>query len=679
MEKEAAKKEIHRLVKELQEHNYRYYTLSDPIISDEAFDHMLKDLEKLEAAHPEFVLPDSPTQRVGGEVTKHFETVLHRYPMLSLANTYSEEELRDFDERVRKVIGEEVDYACELKYDGVSISLTYEDGLLVKAVTRGDGEKGDDVTTNVKTIRTIPLRLHGTDYPKSFVIRGEIFMPRPVFEQLNAKLRKDLEAEGYSEEEIFDKLLKNPRNSASGTLKMQDSALVASRKLDCYLYAILGDDLPEKSHYANLQHARKWGFQISPHMEQHRGIDAVMRYVHHWDKARHALDVDTDGVVIKVNAEEQQKALGFTAKVPRWAIAYKYKAEQVSTRLKDVVFQVGRTGTITPVANLAPVFLAGTTVKRATLHNADIISKLDLHEHDMVFVEKGGEIIPKIISVDLQHRKQDAKPIQYIENCPECQTPLTRRPGEAAHVCPNTEGCPPQIKGRIEHFISRRAMDIDSLGGETVGALYDKGLIRDYADIYNLSQADLQQMDRMGQKSIDNLLQGIEGSKAVPFERVLFALGLPHIGETTAKKLAYAFKNLDALMQADETALLALGDIGEVTARSIIAFFAVEKNKSIIERLRSKGLNFELSEEAMSNTSDKLGGKTFVVSGVFTLFSRDELKKLIERNGGKVSGSISGSTDYLVAGEKMGPEKKKKAEKLGVKMISENDFQHMIE
>ncbi len=679
MNKEEAKKEIERLVKALQEHNYKYYVESNPSITDEAFDYLLKELEHLEAAHPELVLPDSPSLRVGGEVTKNFETVAHRFPMLSLANTYSEEDLRDFDARVRKTIAEEVDYACELKYDGVSISLTYEAGLLVKAVTRGDGEKGDDVTNNVKTIRSIPLRLHGHGYPNSFVIRGEIFMPRPVFEKLNSELRKELESEGYNEEEIWDKLLKNPRNSASGTLKLQDSAVVAARKLDCYLYALLGDELPEKSHYANLQHARKWGFQISPHMEIHRGIDAVMKYVHQWDKSRQALDVDTDGVVIKVNAEEQQKALGFTAKVPRWAIAYKYKAEQVSTRLVDVVFQVGRTGAVTPVANLSPVFLAGTTVKRATLHNADIISKLDLHEQDMVFVEKGGEIIPKIVAVDLTQRRSGAVPIAYISTCPECQTPLIRRDGEAAHVCPNAEGCPPQIKGRVEHFISRRAMDIDSLGGETIGALYDKGLIQDYADLYDLTKADLLVMDRMGEKSVDNLIHGIEASKKAPFERVLFALGLPHIGETTAKKLAYSFKTMDALMHADEASLLALGDIGEVTARSILAYFAVEKNKKLIERLRLKGLNFELSAEALSNTSEKLHGLTFVVSGVFTLFSRDELKKHIERNGGKVSGSISGSTSYLVAGDKMGPEKMKKAEKLGVKMITETDFQHMIE
>ncbi|MBK5285551.1 MAG: NAD-dependent DNA ligase LigA, partial [Bacteroidia bacterium] len=546
MTSEQAKKKIEQLTREIDEHNYKYYVLDNPSITDLEFDKLLEELIRLEKEFPDLLSPESPSQRVGGAITKSFKTVKHSYPMLSLSNTYSEEELKDFDERIRKTITDKFEYDCELKYDGVSISLTYVNGVLTQAVTRGDGEKGDDVTTNVKTIRSIPLTLRGKDFPEKFEMRGEILMLRKVFQKINKEITEQMTEDGFSEEEIFEKILKNPRNAASGTLKMQDSKVVASRKLDCILYFMLGETLPHLSHYENMLEAKKWGFKISPYMEKHKTLEEVLQYLNRWDKERHKLDYDTDGVVIKVNSYEQQKKLGFTAKSPRWAIAYKFKAASAATVLESISYQVGRTGAITPVANLKPVFLAGTTVKRASLHNADIIEKLDLHEHDTVFVEKGGEIIPKITAVDISKRKPNAKRVKYITRCPECETELIRKEEEANHYCPNEYGCPPQIKGKMTHFTSRKAMDIDSLGEETIELLFEKKLIRNIADIYELKNKkdELLSLERMGEKSVENLLNGIEESKKVPFERVLYALGIRHIGETTAKKLAYSFKRI---------------------------------------------------------------------------------------------------------------------------------------
>lgn len=680
MTKAEAKKKIEQLSQEIDEHNYKYYVLDNPSITDLEFDKLLEELIRLEKEFPDLLSPESPSQRVGGAITKSFKTVKHKYPMLSLSNTYSEEELRDFDERIRKTIGDKFEYDCELKYDGVSISLTYVDGVLTQAVTRGDGEKGDDVTANVKTIRSIPLTLRGRDFPERFEIRGEILMLRNVFEKINKEISDQMAEDGFNEGEIFEKILKNPRNAASGTLKMQDSKVVASRKLDCILYFMLGENLPHQSHYENMLESKKWGFKISPYMEKHKTLEEVLQYLTRWDKERHKLDYDTDGVVIKVNSYEHQKKLGFTAKSPRWAIAYKFKAASASTVLESISYQVGRTGAITPVANLKPVFLAGTTVKRASLHNADIIEKLDLHEHDSVFVEKGGEIIPKITAVDVSNRKQNAKRIKYISKCPECGTELIRKEEEANHYCPNEYGCPPQIKGKMTHFTSRKAMDIDSLGEETIELLFEKKLIRNIADIYELKNKrdDLLALERMGERSVENLLNGIEESKKVPFERVLYALGIRHIGETTAKKLAYSFKNISALLKAEEQQLLEVGDIGEIIAKSVTEYFTDKKNLELIERLRKHKLNFELSEEALANTTDKLKELTFVVSGTFEKFSRDGIKETIEKNGGKVTSSISSKTSFVVAGEGMGPEKKKKAEKLGVKIISEEKFIEMI-
>lgn len=680
MNKEQAKKRIEKLTAEIDEHNHKYYVLDNPTISDFEFDKLLEELIRLEREYPEFLSPQSPSQRVGGTITKSFKTVRHKYPMLSLSNTYNEEELRDFDERVRKTITTNFEYECELKYDGVSISLTYEDGVLTQAVTRGDGEKGDDVTANVKTIRSIPLQLHGKNYPEKFEMRGEILMLKKVFEKINKQITAQMTEDGFSEEEIFEKILKNPRNAASGTLKMQDSKVVASRKLDCILYFMLGEKLPHNSHYENMLEAKKWGFKISPYMEKFKTLEDVMKYLERWEKERHKLDYETDGVVIKINSYEQQKRLGFTAKSPRWAIAYKFKAASASTVVESISYQVGRTGAITPVANLKPVFLAGTTVKRASLHNADIIEKLDLHEGDIVFVEKGGEIIPKITAVDISKRKTNAKPVKYITKCPECGTPLTRHEDEAAHYCPNENGCPPQIKGRMIHFTSRRAMDIDSLGEETIEMLYDKKFISNIADIYEVKNKrnELLLIERMGEKSVENLLNGIEESKKIPFERVLYALGIPHIGETTAKKLSYYFKSISALMKADVPQLLEVGDIGQTIAESVVEYFKDKKNIEIIERLRKHKLNFELSEDILASRTEKLKGMTIVVSGSFEKFSRDGIKEAIEKNGGKATGSVSGSTSFIIAGEGMGPEKKKKADKLGVKIISEEDFISMI-
>ena len=662
------KHRIDELSKTIEEHNYKYYVLAKPVISDYEFDMLLEELVRLEKEHPGFLSPDSPSQRVGGAITKEFRTVKHRYPMLSLGNTYSEDELKEFDDRVAKTLSAPYEYVCELKYGGVAIGITYKHGKLYQAITRGDGEKGDDVTANVRTIKSIPIKLMGTDFPEEFEIRGEIVMPRNVFDEINRE-----------REEIGETPLANPRNSAAGTLKMQDSAVVAKRNLDCYLYFILGENLPFGSHYENLEAAKRWGFKVPPFNKKVNSIKGVFDFIGHWDKSRHELPFDIDGVVIKVNAYEHQKALGFTAKSPRWAIAYKFKATQVSTILEEITYQVGRTGAITPVANLKPVLLAGTTVKRASLHNADIIEKLDVRLGDTVFVEKGGEIIPKIVGVDLQKRPTDSKAVQFITRCPECNTELILREDEAKHFCPNENGCPPQIKGKMEHFTSRRAMNIDSLGYETIELLYTAGLIHNIADIYDLKKEDILKLPRMAEKSASNLIAGIEESKQVPFERLVFAIGIRHVGETTAKKLAYYFKDILALQHATTGQLLEVGDVGEKIAESIVAYFQDKRNTDMIHRLQRKGLNFTLSAEALASTSDKLKGLTFVISGKFIGISRDELKKRIEQNGGKSVGSVSGKTNYLVAGEEMGPEKLKKAEKLGVKIIGEEEILKMME
>lgn len=671
-----AKKKIEQLSKEIEKHNYNYYALDNPTISDYDFDMLLEELSKLEKEFPQFLLPDSPSQRVGGGITKEFKTVKHKYAMLSLSNSYSKEELADFDERVKKGLGlggndlfgsGGVEYVCELKFDGLSISLTYEHGKLARAVTRGDGVQGDDVTTNAKTIRSIPLQLKG-DYPDFFEIRGEIYMSRKMFDEINKE-----------REEIGEAPLANPRNSASGTMKMQDSGVVARRRLECYVYYMMGDKLPSKTHYDNLEKAKSWGFRTSPHTKLCGSMEEVIAFIDHWDKEREKLPFDIDGIVIKVNDYKQQQNLGFTAKSPRWAIAFKFKAEQVSTVLESISYQVGRTGAITPVANLKPVLLAGTTVKRASLHNADIIEKLDVRVGDHVYVEKGGEIIPKIVGVDLSKRKPDSEPVKYITQCPECGAPLAREEGEALHYCVNENGCPPQIKGKMEHFVSRKAMDIDSLGGETIEQLYNEGLVKNVADLYELKKEQLLPLERMAEKSANNLLEGIEASKKVPFERVLYAIGIRHVGETTAKKIAKKIKNIDALVNANEEELLQIDEVGEIIAKSLAHYFSDADNKRIVERLKEHGLQFALSEEQLQNTTNKLEGKIFVISGTFERHSRDQLKDLIEKNGGKNSGSISGKTNYVLAGDNMGPEKLKKAEKLGVAIISEADFEKMIQ
>jgi DNA ligase (NAD+) len=665
---DAVKRKIEELSKQLDEHNYNYYVLSNPVISDFEFDKLQEELIRLEKAHPEYLLPDSPSQRVGGQITKEFKTVKHKYAMLSLGNTYSEEELIDFDERVKKVLHGNYEYVCELKYDGVAIGLTYVEGKLTRAVTRGDGDQGDDVTTNVKTIRSIPLKLRGNNHPKEFEIRGEIFMPRSSFIKINKE-----------REEIGEPPLANPRNAASGTLKMQDSSVVAKRNLNCYFYFMLGEDLPFKGHYENLQAARKWGFRVPDSVIKTDNLKGVFEFIKKWDKERNDLEFEIDGIVLKINSYEQQKMLGLTSKSPRWAIAYKFKAQRVSTVLKSISYQVGRTGAITPVANLEPVLLAGTTVKRASLHNADIIEKLDIRVGDTVFVEKGGEIIPKVIAVDESKRAELSVKTEYIEKCPECGTTLIRNEGEANHYCPNELGCPPQVIGKMVHFVGRKAMDIDSLGGETITQLYENKLITNIADIYTLRKENLLKLERMAEKSVNNLLEGIEASKAVPFERVLYAIGIRHVGETTAKKLAYYFKNIEALEQASVEQLLEVGDIGERIAETIVAYFKDPRILEMINRLKFYGLQFELTGNQLTATSNKLKDKSFVVSGVFSKFSRDDLKKTIEQNGGKNVGSISGKTSYVLAGDNMGPEKLKKAEKLGVPILSEDDFIKMIE
>lgn len=658
---------IKGLREQLNLHNYNYYVLDKPVISDFEFDALLKELQELEALHPEYFDANSPTVRVGGTVTKNFETVVHEYRMYSLDNSYSKEDIEDWEKRVQKLLGtHDVEFTCELKYDGASISITYENGILVRALTRGDGFQGDDVTANVKTIRSVPLTLKG-DFPQKFDIRGEIILPVDGFNKMN-KERIEAGEEPYM----------NPRNTASGSLKLQDSSEVAKRPLDCLLYNITGQNTGIKTQWEALQKARDWGFKVPQEAKLCKTTQEVMQYIDFWSTQRHKLPYETDGVVVKVNNLEQQNELGYTAKSPRWAIAYKYKAEQVSTRLESISYQVGRTGAITPVANLKPVLLAGTTVKRASLHNADQIEKLDIRVGDEVFVEKGGEIIPKIVAVDLNKRPLGLKPTAYITHCPECGTPLVRKEGEAQHYCPNQNGCPPQITGRIQHFISRKAMDIEGLGSETVELLYKEGLIKNYADLYELTKEQVVPLERMAEKSAENLINGIEKSKKVPFERVLFALGIRFVGETVAKKLAKEYKNIDALANATLLDLTMVDEIGGKIAESVVEFFKNPENLKIIERLKSYGLQLSLSEGQLQNQTNLLKGQTFVVSGVFANISRDELKELIENNGGKVASSISAKTNFVVAGDNMGPSKKQKAESLGVPIISEDTFLKMV-
>lgn len=660
--------QIASLRKELREHNYKYYVLDEPSISDYEFDMKLKELQKLEEEHPEYYDAASPSLRVGGMVTKNFETVAHEHRMYSLDNSYSKEDLEDWEKRIQRILGDvEVEFTCELKYDGASISLTYENGKLVKAVTRGDGFQGDDVTNNIKTIKSVPLQLKG-DYPSKFDIRGEIILTLEGFAKMNAE-RVEAGEDPYM----------NPRNTASGSLKLQDSALVAQRPLECLLYSVVGDNLGINSQFEMLEKARSWGFKVPTVAKLCKSTDEVLQFVNHWDTNRHHLPYETDGVVVKVNSLQQQEELGYTAKSPRWAMAYKFKAEQAVTILNKITYQVGRTGAITPVANLEPVLLAGTTVKRASLHNADQIAKLDVREGDTVFVEKGGEIIPKIVGVDFTQRSPDSNPTQYIAYCPECGTELIRKEGEAQHFCPNDVGCPPQITGRIQHFISRKAMDIEGLGGETVELLFKEGLIQNYADLYTLTKEQILPLERMADKSAENLVNGVQASKTIPFERVLFALGIRYVGETVAKKLAKAFKDIDALMTASHEELVAVDEIGDRIAESVLDFFSEPANVEVVDRLKSYGLQFSLSEEQLENQTELLKGQTFVVSGVFETISRNDLKKMIEDNGGKVSSSISSKTSFLVAGDKMGPSKRTKAETLGVPIISEHEFLQKLE
>ena len=659
---------IDQLREELHVHNYNYYVLNAPVISDLEFDKLMRELQDLEALHPEYYDPNSPSVRVGSDLNKNFTQVEHKYPMLSLGNTYSQAEVTEFYERVSKSLNEEFELCCEMKYDGTSISLTYEDGKLVRAVTRGDGVRGDDVTDNVKTIRSIPLVLHGEGYPKNFEIRGEILMPWNVFEELNRERE-------LREEPLFA----NPRNAASGTLKSQNSAVVANRKLDAYLYYLLGDNLPHDGHYENLQEAAKWGFKISHISRKARTLQEVFDFINYWDVERKNLPVATDGIVLKVNSLRQQRNLGYTAKSPRWAIAYKFQAERALTKLEKVTYQVGRTGAVTPVANLDPVQLSGTVVRRASLHNADIIASLDLHIGDMVYVEKGGEIIPKITGVEVSARPAGSEKVTFITHCPECGGELVRYEDEAAYYCTNETACPPQIKGKIEHFISRRAMNIEGLGPETVDLFYQEGLIHDIADLYTLQTADICRLERMGEKSAENIIQGIERSKEVPYERVLFALGIRFVGETVAKKVAKAFRSIEALASANLDDLIHVDEIGEKIAGSIIQYFANEKNRILVERLRQSGLKLEADEEDLSGYSDKLKGMSIVISGVFARHSRDEYKALIEKHGGKNVGSISKKTSFILAGDNMGPSKLEKAQQLNIPIKDENEFLAMIE
>lgn len=664
----AIKEEIEALRAELNQHNYNYYVLSAPTISDREFDEKMKHLQDLEMAYPQYADPDSPTQRVGSDLSKEFQQIVHKYPMLSLGNTYSESDVRDFYERVARSLNEPFEIVAELKFDGTSISVTYEHGRLARAVTRGDGTKGDDVTANVKTIRSVPLRLLGDNYPDELEVRGEILLPWAEFDRLNAE-----------REEQEEPLFANPRNAASGTIKQQNPAVVAARKLDAYFYYVLGENLPSDTHWGNLEQARRWGFKISKAMKLCHSMDEIIDFINYWDTERKNLPVATDGIVLKVNSLTQQRNLGFTAKNPRWAIAYKFQAEQAETRLNSVSFQVGRTGAITPVANLEPVLLAGTVVKRASLHNADIIKGLDLHIGDQVYVEKGGEIIPKIVGVNKEARSfMIGDEVRFVNRCPVCGTLLVRIEGEAAYYCPNDMGCPPQIKGRIEHFVTRRAMNIN-MGPETVEDLYEAGLVTNVADLYELKMADLMHLERWAEKSARNLMESLRNSKNVSFERVLYALGIRYVGETVARRLAKAFRSMERLEKATAEELLAVDDIGERIAESVIDYFSNERNREVVDRLKSHGLQMELPEEDTNGGNDKLKGLTIVISGTFAKHSRDEYKVMIERNGGKNSGSVSGKTDFILAGDNMGPAKLEKAAKLGVKIINEEEFLKMIE
>jgi DNA ligase (NAD+) len=666
MKQSEVKARIDVLRVQIEEHNNRYYVLNQPVISDFDYDILLNELDTLEKKFPEFASDDSPTRRVGSDLTKEFKQVEHTYPMLSLGNTYNEDEIREFDNRVRKTISQPIDYVCESKFDGASISITYKNGVLFRAVTRGDGNKGDDVTSNVKTIKTVPLKISGKDIPAEFVIRGEILMPRAVFNKLN-------------EERLKNGLVPfaNPRNSAAGTLKLLDPRIVASRSLDCMVYFLLAEKLPYDNHFDNLKEAARWGFNVAESIRLCRNIDEVIQFISYWETERKNLPYDTDGVVIKVNSLSLQKELGFTAKSPRWAIAYKYKAEEASTRLLSVTFQIGRTGAVTPVANLEPVLLSGSTVKRATLHNADQIALLDLHTDDMVYVEKGGEIIPKIVGVDHSSRNENSKKIVFITNCPECGSALMKNDGEANHFCPNYLHCPPQIKGRIEHFISRKAMDIDGLGEETVDLLFNKKLIKNISDLYDLRMDQLIPLERMGEKSATNIISSIKKSIDTPYHRVLFALGIRHVGETVAKTIASRFKTIDDLINADVEQLTNVYEIGPKIAASIVAYFSDEDNLEMIKRLKSAGISFSSGSES-APSGNSLQGKTIVISGVFLEHSRDEYKDMIERNGGKNSASVSGNTSFILAGENMGQSKKEKADSLGVPMISESEFLKII-
>lgn len=668
MDIENARKKIIDLTEKINYHNDLYYQQNRSEISDAEFDALLRQLEDLEKQFPELRAPDSPTQRVGGTITKEFPTVFHQYPMLSLGNTYSEQELRDFDGRVSRALdGDPYEYFCELKFDGVSISLIYENGVLTRGVTRGDGVRGDDVTANVKTIRSIPLKIRKSEVPASFEVRGEIFMPKEVFAQLNRE-REDIGEERYA----------NARNTTSGTIKMQDSSIVAQRKLDCYAYYLLGDESGVETHEEAVHKLESWGFNVSPTYRKCGTIDDVITYIHEWETKREELPLETDGVVIKVNNIRQQVELGFTAKSPRWAIAYKYKAQSASTRLNGITYQVGRTGAVTPVAELEPVFLAGTTVKRASLHNANEIARLDLRVGDYVFVEKGGEIIPKVTGVDMAQRKPELQPVTYIENCPECGTRLIRYENEAVHYCPNLNGCPPQITGRIEHFIQRKAMDLSSLGERTIQSMYTLGLVKTPADLYDLKREDIQLLDGYKDKSIKNLLDGIEKSKAAPFENVLFAIGIRYVGKTVAEKLARHFKTIDRIASASLEELRAAPEVGDKIAQSVYQFFRVPDNQKEIERLKKAGLNFESTSKEPEKESDVLANKSFVISGVFRNYEREELQNLIIKNGGRILSGVSGKLDYLVAGDNMGPSKREKAEKLGVRIISEDEMERLL-
>lgn len=666
MKQSEAKARIEKLRKEIEEHNHRYYVLNQPLISDFDYDILLNELDTLEKKFPEFIIEGSPTHRVGSDITKEFEQYEHIYPMLSLGNTYSEEELREFDTRIRKTTSESIEYVCELKFDGASISITYKNGSLFRAITRGDGNKGDDVTLNVKTIKSIPLKISGKTIPAEFVIRGEILMPRAVFNKLNDE-RIKAEITPFA----------NPRNAAAGTLKLLDPRIVASRSLDCLVYFILAEELPHDNHYANLKEASEWGFRVPDSIRLCRNIDEVIQFISYWESERKNLPYDIDGVVVKVNSLSQQEELGVTAKSPRWAIAYKYKAEEASTRLLSVIFQVGRTGNVTPVANLEPVLLSGSTVKRATLHNADQIAFLDLHLNDMVYVEKGGEIIPKIVGIDHSFRNENSKKIVFISNCPECGTALIKNEGEANHFCPNYLHCPPQLKGRIEHFISRKAMDIDGLGEETIDLLFSNNLIRNFSDLYDLQLEQLVPLERLGKKSASNILKSIKKSIDTPYHRVLFALGIRHVGETVAKTISGRFRTIDDLIKANPEQLTSVREIGPKIATSIIAYFSDNENLEIINRLRLVGIKFS-DDKNPSLTSNTLEGKTIVISGLFQKHSRDEYKKLIEKNGGRNSMSVSGNTSFILAGENMGQSKKEKALELGVPILSETEFLKII-